>query len=182
MTKQDFKDIIEYINANVKLLDVIDGYGLKVDKESDSRSTMMCPFHDENTASLKIFDNKTFFCYGCGAGYDVLEFIKMYERISFMDVINRYKQNVSTTGETIYQKVLNQSKGHEFDLAAYMMSSKFRLGLILREYLKEHPDKVEFVDSCFFEMDSFFEMVDNLDKERIDYFESDLLKRINDEL
>ena len=186
MTKRDYEDIVEYIMENIKLLDIIESYNLKIQKESEGRYTMICPFHMEDTPSLKIYQNSggrwTFFCFGCGAGYSVIDFMKMYENIGFMEVINRYKQNVGATGETIFQKILNQNKGPVFDLPNYMMSSKFRLGLILREYLKSHNGKEDFTDDCFYQMDNFFESVENLNKERIDAFEEGLLERINNEV
>lgn len=33
-----------------------------------------CPFHDEKTASLKLYEN-SFYCFGCGAGGDVITFV-----------------------------------------------------------------------------------------------------------
>jgi len=187
MTKHDYEDTIEYINENVKLIDIIEGYGLKLRKEADGRYTMVCPFHSEDTASLKVYFNSeknkwTFFCFGCGAGYGTIDFIKMFENIGFMDVINRYKQNITSgSGENIYQKLLKHNQGIHIDLAEYMLSSKFRLGLILREYLKKNDKKEEFVDRCFYEMDNFFENPGNLNKENIDIFEENILERINNE-
>lgn len=184
MTKHDYEDTIEYINENVKLTDIIEGYGLKLRKEAEGRYTMVCPFHSEDTPSLKVYFNDskkkwTFFCYGCGAGYGTIDFIKMFENIGFMDVINRYKKNVDGgSGENIYQKLLRYNQCDNIDLANYILSSKFRLGLILREYLKKHNQKEEFVDRCFYDMDNFFENPGNLKKESIDAFEENILERM----
>jgi hypothetical protein len=60
-----------------------------------------------------------------------------------------------------------------------MLSSKFRLGIILREHLRSSPSRIELVDRCFYEMDSFFEDHKNLNKETIDTFEENILDRIN---
>lgn len=183
MNKQDYQETLEYIKENVKLLDIIEGYGLKPRKELDNRHTMICPFHSEDTPSLKIYDNKTFFCFGCGSGYGVVDFIKLYEGINFMDVINRYRFNSNqTTAENLYQKILEFNKNNDFNLPQYVSSSQFRLGIVLREYLKEHKNKETFVDDCLFQMDDFFEDADNLNKEKIDYFENLIIERINNEL
>ena len=182
-TKQDYKDTVNYIMENVKLLDVIDGYGLKPRKEIDERHTMMCPFHTEDTPSLKIYDNKSFFCFGCGAGYGVIDFIKLYEGISFMDVINRYKDTSGqSSAENIYQKILDYNRSDNFNLPDYMLSSQFRMGIILREYLNDNNGKKDFVDKCFYDMDNFFEDAGNLNKEKIDYFEDLILERITNEI
>lgn len=187
MNKQDYQQTLDYITDNVKLLDVIEKYGLKLRKESDDRYVMVCPFHAEDTASLKIYQNQdgkwTFFCFGCSAGYGVIDFIKLYEGISFMDVINRYKIKVNqSSSEDLYQRIVDFNNTNTFNLSQYMSSSQFRLGVYLREYLKEHADKTEFVDARFHEMDDFFEDVGNLNKEKIDYFEDLILEKVANEL
>ncbi len=182
MSKSDYSDVIKYITENVKLLDVIAKYGLKVTKESDNRHTMVCPFHAEDTASLKIYDNKSFFCFGCGAGYSVIDFMKMHENLNFMEIINRYKNESNTTsGEAILKRIINHTKD-DFSLSDYLFSSKYRLGITLREYLRKKSDKEEFVDRCFYDMDNFFEDINNLNREKIDYFEDTILERLADEI
>jgi len=187
MNKHDYEDALEYITENVKLVDIIEGYGFRPHKESEGRYTMVCPFHNEDTASLKIYKNddgkQSFFCFGCGAGYSAIDFIKMHEDIGFMDVINRYRSKVTTgSGENIYQKLLNHQNSDNFDLPSYMLSSKFRLGIILREKLKLNPNKEETVDKFFSDMDVFFEEPGNMNKESIDYFEETILEGIKNEL
>ena len=183
MSRQDYQQTLDYIKENVKLLDIIEGYGLKPRKELDNRHTMICPFHSEDTPSLKIYDNKSFFCFGCGAGYGVIDFIKLYEGIGFMEVINRYKDTSNqSSAENLYQKIVEFNKADNFNLAHYMSSSQFRMGIVLREYLKKNKTKSEFVDNCFYDMDSFFEDIGNLNKEKIDYFEDLIIERITNEL
>lgn len=33
-----------------------------------------CPFHDDQTPSLQLYDDGTFYCYGCGAGGSIYDF------------------------------------------------------------------------------------------------------------
>lgn len=43
-----------------------------------------CPFHDEKNPSFTVNQEKQFYyCFGCGAGGDVFDFIMSYERIGF---------------------------------------------------------------------------------------------------
>ena len=38
----------------------------------------LCPFHSEKTPSFTIYpDNQSFYCFGCGAGGDVVTFIRI---------------------------------------------------------------------------------------------------------
>lgn len=47
-----------------------------------------CPFHSEKTPSCTIYpEQQSFYCYGCGAGGDVITFIRRIENLSFMESI-----------------------------------------------------------------------------------------------
>ena len=55
-----------------KLKQVIEHYG----HELDSSNKLCCPFHNENTPSLVYYeDSETFYCFGCGEGSDVINWI-----------------------------------------------------------------------------------------------------------
>ena len=48
----------------------------------------LCPFHKERTPSFTVrSDPPVFHCFGCGAGGDVVEFVKLKEGLSFKDAI-----------------------------------------------------------------------------------------------
>lgn len=48
----------------------------------------LCPFHKEKSPSFTVrADPPVFHCFGCGAGGDVVEFIKLKEGLSFKDTI-----------------------------------------------------------------------------------------------
>ena len=48
----------------------------------------LCPFHKEKTPSFTVrADPPVFHCFGCGAGGDVVEFVKLKEGLSFKDAI-----------------------------------------------------------------------------------------------
>lgn len=48
-----------------------------------------CPFHSEKTPSCTVFLDKDphFYCFGCGAGGDVITFIMKVENLDFMDAV-----------------------------------------------------------------------------------------------
>lgn len=58
--------------------EVVRGYGIEINRAGFCR----CPFHTEKTASMKIYPT-SFFCYGCGAGGDVIDFVRLYEHCDF---------------------------------------------------------------------------------------------------
>jgi len=48
----------------------------------------LCPFHSEKTPSFTVYtDSQSFYCFGCGAGGDVITFIKRIENIEYMDAL-----------------------------------------------------------------------------------------------
>ena len=47
-----------------------------------------CPFHEETEASFTVYaDTQRFYCFGCGLGGDVLDFIRRSERLSLPEAI-----------------------------------------------------------------------------------------------
>ena len=54
-----------------------------------------CPFHPESKPSFTVYINtQSFFCYGCGVGGDVINFLKKIEKIGFKEVVDRLKNMV----------------------------------------------------------------------------------------
>ena len=47
-----------------------------------------CPFHSERTPSCTVFtDTQSFYCFGCGAGGDVISFVMKAENLDFMEAV-----------------------------------------------------------------------------------------------
>lgn len=178
------KALSKYVNSKVSLLDLIKKYDLRHKFESTGRYKMSCPFHSENTPSLMIFeDSNTYFCFGCGAGYTVIDFIMNYENISLAEVMKRYSEKAEESSrefvmDELYKK-LNQKDG--VDLPSYSFENFYRLGIILRKHLKTHPNKEKLVDDIFKEVYYFFKNTEELDEERIDYFTDNILEKIHNE-
>lgn len=63
--RERFRRIAEAVPAQA----VAERYGLKLDRQGFCR----CPFHAEDTPSLKVYPGSGgFYCFGCGAGGDVV--------------------------------------------------------------------------------------------------------------
>ncbi|MEG0753602.1 MAG: DNA primase, partial [Angelakisella sp.] len=57
--------------------------------------TGLCPFHSEKTPSFTVYpENQSFFCFGCGAGGDIISFIKRMENLEYMDAVRFLAQRV----------------------------------------------------------------------------------------
>ncbi len=55
----------------------------------------LCPFHGEKTPSFNIYtENGSFYCFGCGAGGDVITFIMKAENLDYIDAVKYLAQRV----------------------------------------------------------------------------------------
>ncbi len=57
-------------------------------KRAGSRYVACCPFHNEKTPSFTVFtDTSSYYCFGCGAGGDVITFIMNRENLDYIDAV-----------------------------------------------------------------------------------------------
>ena len=72
-------------NAN-DILSVMSSY--VVPKRAGRDSVCLCPFHSEKTPSCHIYnDSQSFYCFGCGAGGDVITFIRLIENLDYIEAV-----------------------------------------------------------------------------------------------
>ena len=85
----------ESVRAAVPLRDAAKHYGLTV-----SRNGMTCcPFHEDRHPSLKMNEDY-FFCFGCGASGDVIDFTARLFGISFKDAATKLAADFGISAET----------------------------------------------------------------------------------
>lgn len=59
-------------------------------KRHGNTSKGLCPFHNEKTPSFTVYnDTQSFYCFGCGAGGDVITFIRKMENLDYVDAVKR---------------------------------------------------------------------------------------------
>ncbi len=57
-------------------------------KRAGSNYQAPCPFHSERTPSFTVFPTtKSFYCFGCGAGGDVISFVMRSENLDYVDAV-----------------------------------------------------------------------------------------------
>ena len=58
----------------------------------------LCPFHGEKTPSFNIYtENGSFYCFGCGAGGDVITFVMKIENLDYMEAVKFLAQRAGMT-------------------------------------------------------------------------------------
>lgn len=80
------EDLIEEIRSRNDIVDVISGY-VRLQKKG-STYFGLCPFHNEKTPSFSVSGNKQmYYCFGCGAGGNVITFLMEYENYTFKEAL-----------------------------------------------------------------------------------------------
>ena len=80
---------IAALKARHPLGDTVEASGVRLRGRGRVRQGV-CPFHDEAEGSFTVYgDSERFYCFGCGAGGDVLDFVQRVERLSLPEAIAR---------------------------------------------------------------------------------------------
>ena len=80
---------ITALKARHPLGDTVEAAGVRLRGRGRVRQGV-CPFHDEAQGSFTVYaDSERFYCFGCGLGGDVLDFIQRAEGLSLPEAIAR---------------------------------------------------------------------------------------------
>lgn len=86
----DYKYIADEIVNSISMADLLAFYGFQVNRAG----FINCPFHSEKTASFRAFpENKGFYCFGCGEGGSVIDFVKKYFNLDFIDAVKKINED-----------------------------------------------------------------------------------------
>ncbi len=71
-------------------IDEIVGEHLQLRRAGGGSLKGLCPFHDEKSPSFQVTPQRgLFYCFGCGAGGDVIRFVEQVEHLSFTESVER---------------------------------------------------------------------------------------------
>lgn len=77
-------DAVQTIKDRLTMRDVLLHYGY----EPNRAGFVCCPFHNEKTPSMKIFE-KDYHCFGCGEHGDTISFVQKLFSLSFSDALKK---------------------------------------------------------------------------------------------
>lgn len=84
-------DVIEEVRTKNDIVDVVSQY-VKLTRKGSSYFGL-CPFHNEKTPSFSVTPAKQmYYCFGCGAGGNVFNFIMEYENYTFGEALSHLAQ------------------------------------------------------------------------------------------
>lgn len=77
---------INEIKQAVTMRKVCDAYGINVDRHGNA----VCPFHADHSPSMKIYPRSGgYYCFACGAGGDVIDFVRGFFGLSLADACRK---------------------------------------------------------------------------------------------
>ena len=79
-------EFLEKIKDQNRIEDVMRSYVTL--KRAGHNLKCLCPFHSERTPSCTVYtDNGSFYCFGCGAGGDVITFVMKIENLDYIEAV-----------------------------------------------------------------------------------------------
>ena len=84
---------IDLIKRENPLERVMAERGVKLQRRG-GRFVARCPFHEEQHPSLVVYpETRSFYCFGCRASGDVIDFVRRVEKVDFKEAIRRLAGN-----------------------------------------------------------------------------------------
>ena len=78
---QDKIDIEQVISSHINL------------KRRGKNLVGLCPFHNEKTPSFTVYpESRSFYCFGCGAGGDVISFVRRMDNLDYVEAVKAVAQ------------------------------------------------------------------------------------------
>ena len=97
-------DILE-LRARHPLGDAVEAAGVVLHGKGRVRQGV-CPFHQETEGSFTVYANtEKFWCFGCGAGGDVLDFVGRMEGLTLPEVIRRLDDGTTPVATTSHRPI-----------------------------------------------------------------------------
>jgi DNA primase len=110
-------ELVEEIRSRNDIVSVIGSY-IRLQKKG-SNHMGLCPFHNEKTPSFSVSASKQmYYCFGCGAGGNVLTFIMEYENYSFIEAL---KFLAERAGIALPEQEYSQEAKRQSDLRSRLL-------------------------------------------------------------
>ncbi|ODN43705.1 DNA primase [Piscirickettsia litoralis] len=139
MAKRIPNEFIEDVLARTNIVDTI---GQRVQlKKTGSNHSGLCPFHNEKSPSFTVSATKQFYyCFGCGASGNAINFIIEYEGVGFRDAL---KELADPLGLTL--PVTEQD--HQRDHLAPLLTLMTEINTLYRQQLRHAPTAIHYLKS-----------------------------------
>ncbi len=127
-------ETIEQIREQSDIVSVVGDY-VKLKQAGDNHFGL-CPFHGEKTPSFSVNSSRQFFyCFGCGAGGNVFNFLMRIEGLGFAESVHRLAVRAGIEIQTEQLSPQRQQQQQERELMRQIMAEavEFYHNILLRE-------------------------------------------------
>ncbi|MDF1654449.1 MAG: DNA primase [Coxiellaceae bacterium] len=133
-----------FIQSVIERIDIIEIVKTRVDlKKNGMRYKGLCPFHNEKSPSFTVNAERQFFyCFGCGAHGDVIEFVRQYDHLDFIDALG---QLAGQLGLEIPKSDSDNGEPRESKEPYYQVLAQ--CSQYYQQLLKQQPTAIEYLKS-----------------------------------
>lgn len=151
--------MFDEIKKAVTMREIADKYGIEINRSDFAH----CPFHTDNTASMKLYDH-SFYCFGCGKGGDITDFVAELYGISLYQAALRINDDFGL------QLTSKKSKADKSEIMKRRAKEKKEREAFEKDYLEKCEEYKSINRSLMDETDEWkkAEMIARLDY--LDYF------------
>ena len=129
------------------MIDICKTYGFNIQRGN----FICCPFHNEKTPSLKLYDgNRGFYCFGCGEHGSVIDFVMRYFGLDFKSAISKLNDDFCL-GLPIGQRI-DRRKQIEMERLAFQRRQKAK---------QEEAERQQIEDAYWAAFDEWKRLDDN---------------------
>ena len=108
----NINEFVNLVNLKVRLSDFISQF-INLSERGNSY-VGKCPFHDENTPSFNVNNEKgLFYCFGCKAGGNIITFTKKYKNFTFNEAVNHISEYTGV--KLLNNTFLNKDKNNQLN-------------------------------------------------------------------
>ena len=137
----------DIIKSQINMIDICKTYGFNIHRGN----FICCPFHNEKTPSLKLYDgNRGFYCFGCGEHGSVIDFVMRYFGLDFKSAISKLNDDFCL-GLPIGQRI-DRRKQLEMERLAFQRRQKAK---------QEEAERQQIEDAYWAAFDEWKRLDDN---------------------
>jgi len=145
-------ETIEQVAAALNIVDVVSSYFPL--KRAGTEFRALCPFHQEKTPSFYVNPAKqSFYCFGCGRGGSMFQFVQEYEHVDFPEAVRRLAGRAAipiiedqlSAEEEVKQTLRKRLLRLHFEAADWFHRNLVRTkaGEIARNYMRDRQLNIE---------------------------------------
>lgn len=133
---------VQEIKSKYSMRDILNRYNIEVDRNGFCK----CVFHNgDNTPSMKVYVT-SFYCFGCGAGGDIIKFVQLHDNLLFQEAC-KWISGEELTQQSRYQLAVARVKAKDAIKREYKLREELdRINVLLATKWQQFSNAEPFSD------------------------------------